>query len=192
LGAGSSAFPWLVLGVVAVTYLALYRAFRSVLLPLTAVTLNLLTVAAAYGVLVLVFQWGAGRPIEGWVPIFLFATLFGLSTDYEVFLVMRMRESWQRLHDTRSAVARGLERTGRVVTAAALIMAAAFSGFVAGRVGGLQQLGVGLTVAVLLDATVVRMLLLPALVAVSGTRSWCHPGPAAHRAAMALVVTRVT
>src|SRR5262249_45396069 len=82
LDAAYSAFPWFALGVVGITYLALYRAFRSVLLPLTAVALNLLTVAAAYGVLVLVFQWGAGRPIEGWVPIFLFATLFGLSTDY--------------------------------------------------------------------------------------------------------------
>jgi len=184
LDAAYGAFPWFALGVVGITYLALYRAFRSVFLPLTAVALNLLTVAAAYGVLVIVFQWGAGRPIEGWVPIFLFATLFGLSTDYEVFLVMRMRESLERLHDTGRAVALGLERTGRVVTAAALIMAAAFSGFVAGRVGGLQQLGVGLTVAVLLDATVVRMLLLPSLVAVLGPRSWWRPGPEAPRGAL--------
>jgi RND superfamily putative drug exporter len=176
LAATYSAFPWFAFGIVCITYLALYRAFRSVLLPLTAVLLNLLTVAAAYGVLVLVFQWGAGREIEGWIPIFLFATLFGLSMDYEVFLVMRMRESWEQLQDTSRAVARGLERTGRVVSAAALIMAAAFSGFVAGRIGGLQQLGVGLTVAVLLDATVVRTLLVPSLAAVLGPRNWWRPG----------------
>ncbi len=179
-----SAFPWLALAVVVATYLTLLRAFRSLVLPLAAVVLNLLSVAAAYGVLVLVFQWGVGAGllgvqraghVEGWIPIFLFATLFGLSMDYEVFLVMRMREAWDRAHDSSRAVVFGLERTGRVVTAAALIMAAAFSGFVAGRVPGLQQLGLGLAVAVLLDATIVRALLVPSLMAVLGRRNWWLP-----------------
>ena len=105
-----------VLGAVAVTFVVLIRAFRSLLLPLKAVLLNLLTVAAVYGLLVAVFQWGRGEEVEGWVPIFLFAVLFGLSMDYEVFLVMRMREAWGELHDTAAAVAYGLERTGRIVT----------------------------------------------------------------------------
>ena len=169
------AFPWLVLAVLAVTYIALLRAFRSLLLPLKAVLLNLLTVGAVYGLLVVVFQWGAGREVEGWIPIFLFAILFGLSMDYEVFLVMRMRESWDEVHDNARAVTIGLERTGRIVTAAALIMVAAFSGFLAGRIPGLQQLGFGLAVAVLLDATVVRALLVPAAMAVLGRWNWWLP-----------------
>jgi RND superfamily putative drug exporter len=166
------------------TYLALLRAFRSVVLPLTAVLLNLLTVAAVCGLLVVVFQWGVGSGllgvertghVEGWVPIFVFATLFGLSMDYEVFLVMRMREAWDRVPDTPRAIARGLEQTGRVVTAAALIMVAAFSGFVVGRVPGLQQLGLGLAFGILLDATVVRALLAPSLMAVLGRWNWWLP-----------------
>ena len=184
-----SAFPWLVLAVVAVTLLALFGAFRSVVLPLTAAVANLLPVSAAYGVLVLVVQWGVGAGllgveraghVEGWIPVFLFAALFGLSTDYEVFLVTRMRESWERTGDNELAVEAGLERTGRVITAAALIMAAAFAGFAAGRVPGLQQLGLGLAAAVLVDAAVVRTFLVPALTAVIGPRSWWSPG--AHRA----------
>jgi RND superfamily putative drug exporter len=185
LSAVYSAFPWLVLAVLAVTYLALVRAFRSVVLPLTAVVANLLPVTAAYGVLVLVFQWGVGAGllgvertghVEGWIPVFLFAVMFGLSMDYEVFLVSRMREAWQRGHDNDRAVVLGLERTGRVITSAALIMAAAFAGFAAGRVPGLQQLGVGLTAAVLIDAAIVRTLLVPSLAAVLGPRNWWRPG----------------
>jgi RND superfamily putative drug exporter len=185
LATAYSAFPWLVLAVLVVTYLALVRAFRSVVLPLTAVIANLLPVAAAYGVLVLVFQWGVGAGflgveraghIEGWVPVVLFATLFGLSMDYEVFLMTRVREVWQRRHDNDRAVELGLERTGRVITSAALIMAAAFAGFIAGRVPGLQQLGVGLTAAVLLDAGVVRAFLVPSLAALLGPRNWWRPG----------------
>jgi RND superfamily putative drug exporter len=181
-----SAFPWLALGIVLVTYLILLRAVRSLGLPLTAVVMNLLTVAAAYGVLVLVFEWGVGADllgvrqtghVEGWIPIFLFATLFGLSMDYEMFLVMRMRESWDARRDPRAAVVLGLGRTGRVITAAALIMAAAFAGFVTGRVPGLQQLGVGLAAAVLLDATIVRVLLLPSSMALLGRGSWWLPRP---------------
>ena len=146
------------LGVLALTYLILLRGFRSIVLPLKAVVLNLLSVAAVYGLLVVVFRWGVGadllglyrvRAVEGWIPIFLFAMLFGLSMDYEVFLVTRMRESWDHVPDNARAVAHGLERTGRVVTAAAIIMVAAFSGFVAGHVAGLQEFGAGLALAVL-------------------------------------------
>ena len=170
------AFPWLVLAVLVLTYLVLLRAFRSVLLPLKAVLLNLLSVAAALGMLVLVFQWGHGLgQIEGWVPIVLFATLFGISMDYEVFMVTRIRESWDHVHDNTRAVAHGLERTGRIVTAAALIMVAAFSGFVAGRVDGLQQLGLGLALAILLDATIIRAVLVPSLMAVLGRWNWWLP-----------------
>ena len=177
-------FPWLVLGALVLTYLVLLRAFRSLVLPLKAVLLNLLSVAAVYGLLVVVFRWGVGADvlglyrvpqIEGWIPIFLFAMLFGLSMDYEVFLVTRMRESWDDVHDNARAVAHGLERTGRIVTAAAVIMVAAFSGFVTGRVAGLQEFGVGLSLAVLVDATVVRACLVPALMAILDRYNWWLP-----------------
>ena len=179
-----SVFPWLVAAVLILTYLLLMRAFRSVLLPLKAVLLNLLSVAASYGILVAVFKWGAGQSllglyqfpqVEGWIPIFLFAMLFGLSMDYEVFLVTRMRETWDEVHDNVRAVSYGLERTGLIVTAAAIIMVAAFSGFVAGSVVGLQQFGLGLAVAILLDATIVRALLVPSLMALFGRWNWWLP-----------------
>jgi RND superfamily putative drug exporter len=177
-------FPWLVLAVLLLTFVVLMRAFRSVVLPLKAVLLNLLSVGAAYGMLVVVFKWGVGQDvaglyqfpqIEGWIPIFLFAMLFGLSMDYEVFLVTRMRETWDEVHDNVRAVSYGLERTGLIVTAAAIIMVAAFCGFVAGSVVGLQQFGLGLAVAVFVDATVVRALLVPALMAIFGRWNWWLP-----------------
>src|SRR6266571_3569726 len=177
-------FPWLVVAVLLLTYLLLVRAFRSVLLPLKAVLLNVLSVASSYGMLVVFFRWGVGHDlvglyqfgqIEGWIPIFLFAMLFGLSMDYEVFLVTRMREAWDELHDNERAVAHGLARTGRIVTAAAIIMVAAFSGFVAGRIAGLQEFGLGLAVAVFVDATVIRALLVPAIMAVLGRWNWWVP-----------------
>ncbi len=182
------AFPWLIVAVLVLTYLLLARAFRSLLLPLKAVLLNLLSVAASYGMLVIVFRWGLGRDllglyqiqqVEGWIPIFLFAMLFGLSMDYEVFLVTRMRESWDEGRDNREAVAEGLERTGRIVTAAAVIMVAAFSAFVAGRIVGLQEFGLGLAVAILVDATVVRAVLVPSLMALLGRWNWWLPPRAA-------------
>jgi putative drug exporter of the RND superfamily len=179
-----SAFPWLVLGVLGLTYLLLMRAFRSFVLPLKAVILNLLSVAAAYGALVLVFRFGIGEDafglyqfpqIEGWIPIFLFAMIFGLSMDYEVFLVSRMREAWDETHDNARAVAIGLERTGRIITAAAIVMVAAFSGFMAGSIVGLQEFGCGLAVAIFLDATLVRGVLVPALMAIMGRYNWWLP-----------------
>jgi RND superfamily putative drug exporter len=178
-------FPWLVGAVLLLTYVLLMRAFRSVLLPLKAVVLNLLSVAASYGMLVIVFKWGVGHTvlglyefgqIEGWIPIFLFAMLFGLSMDYEVFMVTRMREEWDHGRDNRDAVAYGLERTGRIVTAAAIVMVAAFSGFVAGRIVGLQEFGIGLAVAIFVDATLVRALLVPSLMALLGRYNWWLPG----------------
>jgi RND superfamily putative drug exporter len=181
-------FPWLVLAVLVLTYLLLMRAFRSVILPLKAVLLNLLSVAAAYGMLVVFFRWGAGKDlaglyqfpqVEGWIPIFLFAMLFGLSMDYEVFLVTRMRETWDEVHDNVRAVSYGLERTGLIVTAAAIIMVAAFSGFVAGSVVGLQQFGLGLAVAIFVDATIVRALLVPSAMALFGRWNWWLPAPLA-------------
>jgi RND superfamily putative drug exporter len=179
-----NAFPWLVLAVLVFTYLLLMRAFRSMILPLKAVLLNLLSVAASYGMLVVFFKWGVGKDVfglyqfpqvEGWIPIFLFAMLFGLSMDYEVFLVSRMRETWDEEHDNVRAVSYGLERTGMIITAAAIIMVAAFSGFVAGSIVGLQQFGLGLAVAILVDATIVRALLVPALMAWFGRWNWWLP-----------------
>ncbi len=177
-------FPPLVLAVLVLTYLLLMRAFRSVVLPLKAVILNLLSVGASYGMLVVVFRFGVGEDllglyrfeqVEGWIPIFLFAMLFGLSMDYEVFLVSRMREAWDEGADNATAVAHGLERTGRIVTAAAAIMCAAFAGFVAGRIVGLQEFGLGLAVAIFLDATIVRSLLVPSLMALFGRWNWWLP-----------------
>ena len=177
-------FPWLIAAVLGFTYVLLARAFRSLLLPLKAVLLNLLSVGASYGMLVIVFRFGLGKhvlglyefgQIEGWIPIFLFAMLFGLSMDYEVFLVTRMREAWDAGHDNATAVAHGLERTGRIVTAAAVIMVAAFSGFLAGRIVGLQEFGLGLAVAIFVDATIVRSLLVPSLMAILGRWNWWLP-----------------
>jgi RND superfamily putative drug exporter len=134
--------------------------------------------------LVVFFRFGLGHAlfglykfgqVEGWIPIFLFAMLFGLSMDYEVFLVTRMRESWDEGRDNVAAVAHGLERTGRIITAAAIIMCAAFSGFVAGRIVGLQEFGLGLAVAIFVDATIVRCLLVPSMMAILGRWNWWLP-----------------
>ena len=176
-------FPWLVLAVLVVSYLVLLRAFRSVVLPAKAVAMNLLSVSATYGVLVLVFEHGLGAgaglgqtpQIDGWIPIFLFALLFGLSMDYEVFLLSRIREEWDRRHDNEQAVAYGLEHTGRIITAAAIIMVAAFAGFVAGSFPALQEFGLGLSVAIILDATVVRAILVPATMKLLGRWNWYLP-----------------
>jgi RND superfamily putative drug exporter len=178
------AFPWLVVAVLVISYLVLLRAFRSLLLPVKAVLMNLLSVAAAYGILVLFFEHGVGHAvfgfktspqIDGWIPIFLFAVLFGLSMDYEVFLLSRMREEWDAHHDNERAVAHGLEHTGRIITAAAIIMIAAFSGFTTGRFVGFQEFGTGLSAAILLDATVVRALMVPAAMKLLGRWNWYLP-----------------
>jgi RND superfamily putative drug exporter len=180
-------FPWLVLTVLVLTYIVLLRAFRSVILPFKAVILNVLSITATYGLLVITFKWGAGtwigltqsNQIEAWIPIFLFAMLFGLSMDYEVFLLSRMREIYDETGDTVLAVTLGLEKTGRIVTAAAAIMVAAFSGFVIGSLLGLQEFGWGLAVAIAIDATIIRALLVPALMAIMGDWNWYLPNWAA-------------
>jgi RND superfamily putative drug exporter len=177
------AFPWLIVAVLILSYLILLRAFRSVVLPAKAVVMNILSVSATYGVLTLAFQhkWGEpfglqGSPqVEAWIPIFLFALLFGLSMDYEVFLLSRMREEWDKRHDNEHAVAYGLEHTGRIITAAAIIMIAAFSGFTFGSFVGLQEFGLGLSAAILLDATVVRAILVPAVMKLLGDWNWYLP-----------------
>ena len=181
------AFPWLVLAVLLLTYVLLVRAFRSLILPLKAITLNLLSIGAAYGILVLAFKYGWGEPlgltqfdqIEGWIPVFLFAMLFGLSMDYEVFLVTRMREEWDATKDNEAAVRQGLAKTGRLVTAAGLIMVAAFMGFVAGSIVGLQQFGLGLAAAILIDVTIIRALLVPSAMKLFGRWNWWLPEGAA-------------
>jgi len=178
-----TAFPWLVLGVLVATFVLLMRAFRSVVLPLKAILLNLLSIGAAYGLLVIVFKWGAGEwvglisydQVEGWIPVMLFAVLFGLSMDYEVFLVSRMREEWDAGATNEQAVVLGLTKTGRLVTAAGLIMFAAFTGFVAGSLVGLQQFGFGLAAAILIDVTIVRALLVPSAMKLFGKWNWWMP-----------------
>ena len=169
-------FPWLVLLVLVLSYLVLLRAFRSVVLPLKAVVLNLISLLATYGILVLVFQEGLGvRGIASWIPVFLFAFLFGLSMDYEVFLVSRMREIYDEGATNEEAVAGGLQSTGRIVTSAALVMVVAFSGFTLGSSIDLKVFGLGLAAAIAIDATIVRALLVPALMKVMGRWNWYLP-----------------
>ena len=184
LGRVYDSFPWVVLVVAGLAYVVLARAFRSLLLPLMAVLLDVLSVAASYGLLVVVFRFGVGADlfglyrvpqIEGWGPVFLFAMLFGLSMDYEVFFVTRTRESWDRGQTTTAPWPEGLARTGRVVSVAAVIMVGALCGLVGGRVAGLQELGAGLAVGVMVDATVVRGLLMPSLMVLAGRWNWWLP-----------------
>ncbi|MGB8197355.1 MAG: MMPL family transporter [Acidimicrobiales bacterium] len=178
------AFPWIVALALLLTYLVLARAFRSLVLPLIAVLLDLVSVGVAYSVLVAVFRFGVGSrllgtyhvsQIEGWVPVFLFAMLFGLSMDYEVFIVTRIRESWRAGANNADAIVEGLSKTGAVVTSAALIMVVALSGLVFGHIAGLQELGVGLALGVLVDALIVRALLLPSIMTLLGERNWWFP-----------------
>ena len=177
------AFPWLVLAVLLLTYILLLRAFRSLLLPLKAIVLNLLSIGAAYGLLVIFFKWGGAEAlglisfdqIEGWIPVFVFAMVFGLSMDYEVFLVSRMREEWDAGRPNDEAVALGLAKTGRIVTAAGLVMFAAFMGFVAGSIVGLQQFGFGLAAAIIIDVSIVRALLVPSAMELFGRWNWWLP-----------------
>ena len=170
--------------VIALAVLLLMVAFRSLVVPLTAAMMNLLSTGAAFGVVVLVFQkgWLAGPlgigkegPIEAFLPVFLFAILFGLSMDYEVFLVSRMREEWVQTHDNRRSVTLGQGETGRVITAAALIMASVFLSFAFGSERAIKLFGIGLGAGVLLDAFVVRTLLVPSLMQVLGKANWYLP-----------------
>lgn len=179
-----SKLPIIIAVVVATAFLLVLTAFRSLLLALKAALLNLVSIAAAYGVLVAVFQWGWGRgllgvsedvPIESYVPVLMFAIVFGLSMDYEIFLLTRVKEHWDATHDDRLAVARGLSSTGRVISCAALIMASVFAAFAASSDVVVKMLAVGLAASVVLDATVVRLLLVPAVMYLLGPSAWWVP-----------------
>ncbi|MEI6792298.1 MAG: MMPL family transporter [Actinomycetes bacterium] len=176
--------PVSILIVVALSFLLLLVAFRSVLVPLQAAFMNLLGVAAAYGMLVAVFQWGWGIgliglsgsvPIVSFVPLMMFAILFGLSMDYEVFLVTHIQEEYEESGDNETAVIRGLSRSARVITSAALIMVCVFLGFVTDPDPTTKQFGLGLAFAVAIDATIVRCVLVPALMVIVGKRNWWLP-----------------
>jgi RND superfamily putative drug exporter len=180
----SGQLPVVVLAVLALSFVLLAMAFRSLVLPLQAIAMNLLSVGAAYGLIVAVFQWGWGEQllgftseghIEVFVPLFLFSILFGLSMDYEVFLLSRIREEYLRSGDNELAVARGLESTARTITSAALVMVTVFAAFAAGRLVPFKEMGFGLAVAVLIDATLVRTILVPAVMRVVGRHNWWMP-----------------
>jgi RND superfamily putative drug exporter len=170
--------------VLLLSFALLLLVFRSIVVPLKAVLMNLLSIGAAFGVVVAVFQWGWGAgivgigregPVEAWVPMMLFAIVFGLSMDYEVFLLTRIREEYDRHGDNSKAVADGLAATGRVISAAAAIMVCVFASFVLGDERAIKLMGFGLAIAIFIDATIVRLLLVPAAMELLGNRNWWAP-----------------
>ena len=176
--------PWVFAFVLGMSFILLTVVFRSLVVPLKAILMNLLSVGAAYGIMVMVFEkgWGAGifrfqqiDYIEAWIPLFLFAILFGLSMDYHVFLLSRIRERYDAGHSNTESVAFGVASTARIITGAAVIMVAVFGGFATGSLVMFQQLGFGLGVAMLLDATIVRIVLVPAAMRLLGDRNWWFP-----------------
>ncbi|MEM8621059.1 MAG: MMPL family transporter [Actinomycetota bacterium] len=181
----SDRLPLFIAAVVGLSFLLLTAVFRSVVVAAKAAILNLLSIGAAYGVLVMVFQWGWGKgliglestvPIVSFIPMFMFAVLFGLSMDYEVFLLSRVREEYLRTGDNDRSVITGLATTARVITSAALIMIAVFAGFVLGEDPIIKMMGLGLAVAILVDATIVRIVLVPATMKLMGDNNWWLPG----------------
>ncbi len=179
----ASRLPWFFAVVLGLSFLLLMTVFRSLLVPLKAVVMNLLSIGAAYGLATLVFQWGWGKgligietaPIEPFVPMMMFAIVFGLSMDYEVFLLSRIKEEYDRTGNSRESVADGLAATARVITAAAAIMVFVFGSFLLDNERVIKLFGVGLASAVFLDATVVRMLLVPATMELLGDKNWWLP-----------------
>ena len=176
--------PLVLLFVLGLSFLLLTIAFRSIVVPATAIVMILLSVGAAYGLLVLVFQQGIGNEllglseaetIDAWVPLFLFAVLFGLSMDYQVFLLSRIRERYSQTGDNDAAVVFGVGSTARIITGAALIIIAVFWGFAMGDTIAFQQMGFGVAVALLIDATIVRSILVPATMKLLGTHNWYLP-----------------
>lgn len=176
--------PWIFAYVLSLSFILLMLAFRSIVVPAKAIVMNLLSVGAAYGLMVLVFQKGylhnlfrfeKTPTIEAWVPIFLFTVLFGLSMDYQVFLLSRIREHFDQTRDNRESVAVGLKTTGRLITGAASIMVIVFASFASGRLVVFEQLGFGLAVAIALDATVVRLVLVPSAMTLLGDINWYLP-----------------
>jgi RND superfamily putative drug exporter len=178
-------FPLMIALIGVITFVLLARAFRSLLLPLKAVILNVISVAAAWGVLELVWQSGHGSnliwgisatgSITSWIPLMVFAFLFGLSMDYEVFILARMREEYDATGSTDTAVVRGIGRTGRLVTSAALILFLAFVSLGSGPGTEIKVLATGLAAGILLDATVIRALLVPAVISLFGRWNWWLP-----------------
>jgi len=184
LGFFDTWLPIVLLVVLSLSFLLLLVAFRSIVIPAQAIAMNLLSVGASYGLLVLVFQKGVGarltgltqvESIEAWVPLMLFALLFGLSMDYQVFLLSRIKERYDQTGNTREAVGYGLGRTGSIITGAAAIMVCVFGGMATGELVVFQQMGFGLAVAVLIDATVVRCIIVPAAMELLGDRNWYLP-----------------
>ncbi|MFD5578092.1 MMPL family transporter [Streptomyces pseudogriseolus] len=176
--------PWIIAVVVALAFLIILAVFRGLLVAVKAAVLNVLSITASYGVVVAVFQWGWGGPalgvsgtvpIESYVPMMMFAIVFGLSMDYEIFLLSRVHEAWRRTGDARASVAHALEITARVITCAALIMVSVFAAFVVSDNVVVKMLGLGLAVSVLIDATVVRLLLVPAVMTLLGAHAWWTP-----------------
>ncbi|CAL9649553.1 MMPL family transporter [Streptomyces sp. enrichment culture] len=176
--------PLIIGVVVALAFLIILAVFRGLLAAVKAAVLNVLSITASYGVVVAVFQWGWGGPalgvsgtvpIESYVPMMMFAVIFGLSMDYEIFLLSRVHEAWVRTGDAEGAVAHALEITARVVTCAALIMVSVFAAFVVSDNVVVKMLGLGLAVSVLIDATVVRLLMVPAVMTLLGPRAWWTP-----------------
>jgi anti-anti-sigma factor len=177
--------PIVIAFVLILSLVLLTLAFRSIVIPLTAIAVNLLSVGAAYGILVLVFQNGVGNEllgfdkvqrIESWVPIFLFSVLFGLSMDYQVFLLSRIHERWAATGDTRDAIVHGVASTARLITgAAAIIIIVVFAGFATGQLVSFQQMGFGIAIALAIDATLVRLILIPAAMRLLGERNWYLP-----------------
>ena len=176
--------PIFLFAVLLLSFLLLMVVFRSVLVPLKAVLMNLLSIGAAYGITVMVFQWGWARellavdatgPIEPFIPMMMFAIVFGLSMDYEVFLLSRVKEEYDRGSANDKAVADGLASTARVITAAAAIMVVVFGSFILGDATTIKLFGLGLATAILVDATVVRMVLVPATMELLGDRNWWLP-----------------
>ncbi|GGR98857.1 membrane protein [Micromonospora fulviviridis] len=189
-----SRLPLMIVVVIAMSMVLLIALVRSVTIALQAAVMNLLSIGAAYGVIVAVVQWGwlgpmlgfpAAMPVTTWVPMMMFPVLFGLSMDYQVFLTSRVREEYERTGDTRTAVARGLAGTAKVITAAAAIMIAVFTTSLLGPDIAVKQGGLGMAVAVLIDATVVRMILVPAVMELCGKANWWMPGRRAPKATAA-------
>ena len=181
----TNALPWFIGAVVLLSFLLLMVVFRSILVPLKAAVLNLLSIGAAYGVIVAIFQWGWGRsllgidqliPIVSFVPMMMFAVLFGLSMDYEVFLLSRIREEYLKTGKNVESVVSGISTTARVITSAALIMIAVFLSFVTQPDPIAKMFGIGLAVAVFIDATIVRIVLVPATMVLLGDANWWLPG----------------
>jgi RND superfamily putative drug exporter len=180
----SSWLPIVIGVVLTLSFLLLLLAFRSIAIPLTAIAVNLLSVGAAYGILVLVFQKGVGagllgftevERIDAWIPVFLFSVLFGLSMDYQVFLLSRIHERWSATGDTAGAIVHGVASTARLITGAAAIIIVVFSGFATGQLVAFQEMGFGIAIALALDATLVRLLLIPAAMRLLGERNWYLP-----------------